>query len=79
MRDQTWDRDGKLIADLEFVREPEGLMCYDRLSGVSRHAEAHEVQRWHDLEKLKATLAKADPVEVFSPSFLQRLWKFVGG
>jgi hypothetical protein len=79
MRDQAWDRHGKLVADLEWIREPEGLMCYDRLSGVKRPAVAHEVERWHQLEALKLKVLHTPAAEQIKPSFLDKLWNFFRG
>jgi hypothetical protein len=79
MRNQEWDRNGKLVGDLEYHRKAEGLICHDNINGTERHATSAEVERWNQLEKMRSAILTTPPCEQIKPAFLKRLWKAVRG
>jgi len=79
MRDQTWNSKGELLSDLEFVRESEGLICYDRISGVRRNATTEEVTRWNIIGKDNLTVVKVPKEVLMKPNVLRSILDRVRG
>lgn len=79
MREQSWNPQGRMVSDLEWIREPEGLICYDRIKHTKRQATSEEVARWNSFMKMGMVVPTTPAAEQIKPSFLDKLWNFFRG